>query len=137
MVFMPLFDDEVPPGRDESERIAGPLIAATVAVTRAIVDDAGIGVGEVVGVFPLRSRSRCTCPPRLWPAPVRYRVAGRCSALQGGGEGLRWEGRSGRDVARVCAAHQVRSSGPSSAVGRSTRNTEPRPGVVSSSTRPP
>ncbi|GAA2358347.1 hypothetical protein GCM10010432_11510 [Catellatospora methionotrophica] len=27
-----------------------------------------------------------------------YRVAGQCSALQGGGEGLRWEGRQARAV---------------------------------------
>ena len=26
---------------------------------------------------------------------IGYRDAGQCSALQGGGEGLRWEGRQG------------------------------------------
>ncbi len=36
--------------------------------------------------------------PASLDAIARYRVAGQCSALQGGGEGPRWEGRQARAV---------------------------------------
>src|SRR6266705_6972613 len=33
--------------------------------------------------------------PEIHGNPMRYRDAGQCSALEGGGEGPRWEGRQG------------------------------------------
>jgi len=52
----------------------------------------GVCITALISAVVLHSDSTSELPT------VGYRVAGQCSALQGGGEGPRWEGRQARAV---------------------------------------
>jgi molecular chaperone DnaK (HSP70) len=59
MIHLPVVDESVPITREEFERLAEPIIARTVAVTRAAVRSAGIeGDGTVGGIFLVGGSSR-------------------------------------------------------------------------------
>nr|BFE59483.1 hypothetical protein GCM10020063_040090 [Dactylosporangium thailandense] len=58
LVHLPVLDDAVPVSRDEFEQLAEPVIARTVAVTRAAVRSAGIGPSDVGGIFLVGGSSR-------------------------------------------------------------------------------
>ncbi|MEV0570345.1 Hsp70 family protein [Dactylosporangium sp. NPDC050588] len=58
LVHLPVLDETVPVSRDEFEQLAEPVIARTVAVTRAAVRSAGIGLSDVGGVFLVGGSSR-------------------------------------------------------------------------------
>ncbi|MGI5174896.1 Hsp70 family protein [Dactylosporangium sp. CA-152071] len=58
LVHLPVLDETVPVSRDEFEQLAEPVIARTVAVTRAAVRSAGIGLSDVGGIFLVGGSSR-------------------------------------------------------------------------------
>ncbi|GAA2354070.1 Hsp70 family protein [Dactylosporangium salmoneum] len=58
LVHLPVLDDTVPVSRDEFEQLAEPVIARTVAVTRAAVRSAGIELSDVGGIFLVGGSSR-------------------------------------------------------------------------------
>lgn len=57
-VYVPLFEQDLPLGREELERLATPLVARTVAAARAAVDAAGVPAGAVAAVFLVGGASR-------------------------------------------------------------------------------
>jgi molecular chaperone DnaK (HSP70) len=58
LVHLPFLDESVPVTREEFEHLAEPVIARTVAVTRAAVRSAGIGPPDVGGIFLVGGSSR-------------------------------------------------------------------------------
>ncbi|WP_344610264.1 Hsp70 family protein [Dactylosporangium salmoneum] len=58
MIHVPPLDADVPLGRDQFEQLARPILTATVTATRAAVAAAGLGPGDVGGVFLVGGGSR-------------------------------------------------------------------------------
>ncbi|MBE1491443.1 Hsp70 family protein [Plantactinospora soyae] len=57
-VHIPLFDDEAPVGREQLDRLATPILARTVAASRAVLDAAGVAPEELAGLFLVGGASR-------------------------------------------------------------------------------
>ncbi|WP_432977944.1 Hsp70 family protein [Dactylosporangium sp. CA-233914] len=58
MIHIPALESDVPLGRDQFEQLARPILTATVTATRAAIASAGLGVGDVQGVFLVGGGSR-------------------------------------------------------------------------------
>jgi actin-like ATPase involved in cell morphogenesis len=58
VIHVPLFDEEVPLGREQLDELARQVIDRTVDTTRRVVDDAGVGPGTVGAVFLVGGASR-------------------------------------------------------------------------------
>jgi ABC-type xylose transport system substrate-binding protein len=57
-IHLPLLEAEVPLGREQLEHLARPVLDRTVAATRAALRVAGVGPGELTGVFLVGGSSR-------------------------------------------------------------------------------
>ncbi len=57
-VHLPVVDDSVPVTREELDKLAEPIIARTVAVTRSAVRAAGIAADRIAGVYLVGGSSR-------------------------------------------------------------------------------
>ncbi|MEJ3747667.1 Hsp70 family protein [Actinomycetes bacterium KLBMP 9797] len=57
-VHVPLFDDDAPVGREQLDRLARPLLARTVAASRAVLDAAGVAPADLAGLFLVGGSSR-------------------------------------------------------------------------------
>jgi actin-like ATPase involved in cell morphogenesis len=58
MLHVPLFDAEVPLGREQLEELARPILERTVEASRAALQSAEVPVGEVAGLFLVGGSSR-------------------------------------------------------------------------------
>ncbi|MGI5236918.1 Hsp70 family protein [Dactylosporangium sp. CA-139066] len=58
MIHIPALETDVPLGRDQFEQLARPILSATVTTTRAAIAAAGLGLGDVEGVFLVGGGSR-------------------------------------------------------------------------------
>ncbi|HTJ33320.1 MAG TPA: Hsp70 family protein [Dactylosporangium sp.] len=58
MIHIPALEADVPLGRDQFEQLARPILTATVTATRAAIAAAGLGPGDVDGVFLVGGGSR-------------------------------------------------------------------------------
>ncbi|GAA1041003.1 hypothetical protein GCM10009557_63710 [Virgisporangium ochraceum] len=57
-VHVPLLEEDLPVGREELDRLAAPVVAQTVAATRAAVTASGVATEEVAAVFLVGGASR-------------------------------------------------------------------------------
>ncbi|WP_327008080.1 Hsp70 family protein [Dactylosporangium sp. NBC_01737] len=58
MIHIPMYDEDVPLGRDQFEQLARPILAATVTATRAAIAAARLTPADVAGVFLVGGGSR-------------------------------------------------------------------------------
>ncbi|MEV0569627.1 Hsp70 family protein [Dactylosporangium sp. NPDC050588] len=58
MIHIPMYDEDVPLGRDQFEQLARPILAATVTATRAAIAAAGLTPADIAGVFLVGGGSR-------------------------------------------------------------------------------
>ncbi|MFC6020490.1 Hsp70 family protein [Plantactinospora solaniradicis] len=58
LVHVPLFDDEVPFGREQVEQLAQPILARTVAVARSTLRGTGIDAADLAGLYLVGGASR-------------------------------------------------------------------------------
>jgi hypothetical protein len=57
-VHVPLFDDDVPLGREQLDQLAAPVIHRTIAASRNVLRDAGVAPAEVAAIFLVGGSSR-------------------------------------------------------------------------------
>lgn len=55
---LPLFDDDVPLGREQFDALARPVLGRTVAATRGVLRTAGVGAAEIAGIQLVGGSSR-------------------------------------------------------------------------------
>ncbi|MEV4518065.1 Hsp70 family protein [Dactylosporangium sp. NPDC049525] len=58
MIHIPMYDQDVPLGRDQFEQLARPILAATVTATRAAIAAARLTPADIAGVFLVGGGSR-------------------------------------------------------------------------------
>ncbi|MFC4047614.1 Hsp70 family protein [Dactylosporangium siamense] len=58
MIHIPMYDEDVPLGRDQFEQLARPILAATVTATRAAIAAARLTPADIAGVFLVGGGSR-------------------------------------------------------------------------------
>ncbi|MCW6008660.1 Hsp70 family protein [Micromonospora sp. CPCC 205371] len=64
-VHVPLFDDEAPLGREQLDRLAGPVLERTVAASQAVLDEAGVAPADLAGLFLVGGASRLSLAAAL------------------------------------------------------------------------
>ena len=76
MIHIPMYDEDVPLGRDQFEQLARPILAATVTATRAAIAAARLTPADIAGVFLVGGGSRnptgrrpCCTRPSARPRP--------------------------------------------------------------------
>ncbi|MDG6110176.1 Hsp70 family protein [Dactylosporangium aurantiacum] len=57
-IHIPMYDEDIPLGRDQFEQLARPILSATVTATRAAVAAARLAPAEIAGVFLVGGGSR-------------------------------------------------------------------------------